>query len=245
MKEFSILVRRDLIRLAKYHYITIITGLAFFFALMIGLTNLFPPMIYIYFSVFVIPVISFSINLIVEEQDTFKENTAWPLLRTLSKICSATIIQLIPIIIYLIVLLFVLNYQFNVVLFILVYLLASAMHIFIGLSLSIIAKTPFVVSLSYGVYLIVFSIIPIFYSVGMMPDNFIYLMIISPAYLSGVLFEEIIHPTNQFGFFFPFISVVLQIIYMAVLYRFVIKPFIKHYIKLTQSKSKKMSNLHF
>jgi hypothetical protein len=235
MNQMLGLIKRDLLRLAKFHYITILTGLAFFFALLIGLTNLFPPMIYIYFSVFVMPVISFSVNLIVEEQDVTYKNTASPLIRTISKISSATIIQFIPMIIYLIVLLFVLNYQFSIILFILVYLLASAMHIFIGLSLSIIAKTPFAISLSYGVYLIVFSIIPIFYSVGMIPDNFLYLMIISPAYLSGVLFEEIIHPSNQFGFFFPLISVLLQIIYMAVLYRFVIKPFIKHYIKLSQS----------
>jgi len=234
MREFYRLVKRDLISLAKYHYITIVAGLAFFFALLIGLTNLFPPMIYIYFSVFVIPVITFSVNLIVDEQEKNREKSLSPLIYTLSKISSAVIIQLIPIIIYLMVLLFVLNYEFSVILFILVYLMASAMHILIGLSLSIIARTPFAISLSYGVYLIVFSIIPIFYSVGMIPDNFLYLMIISPAYLSGVLFEEIIHPSSQFGFLFPFITVLLHIIYIVVLYRFVIKPFIKDYIKLTQ-----------
>lgn len=230
MKKYLSLVLRDLIVLAKYHYISIVAGLSFFFALLIGLTDFFPPMIYIYFSVFIFPVLSFSVNLLV--QDHMKERRQGISIHacTLSKIFSATIIQLIPILIFLIVLLGVRSYRFNVLLFILVYLLGSLMHIIIGLSLSIIAKTPFAISLSYGVYLIVFSIIPIFYSVGLIPVNLEYMLIISPAYLSGVLFEGIIHLTPNLGFWLPFISVVLQIVYIYVLYRFVVKPFIQAYI---------------
>ncbi|HKL47574.1 MAG TPA: hypothetical protein VJ878_02805 [Candidatus Izemoplasmatales bacterium] len=232
MKRYLELIKKDIICLSRYHFLSMVAGLSFFFALLIGLTDFFPPMIYIYFSVFVLPVISFSVNLIIQDQQDENKSEVSIRESTISKIISATLIQLIPIIIYLIVLIFVLNYEFNIILFTLVYLLGALMHIVIGLTLSIIAKTPFALSLSYGVYLIVFSIIPIFYSVGMIPNDFHYLLIISPAYLSGVLFEEIIHPSNNFTLWFPLISVTLQFIYMFIMYRFVISPFIKDYMKL-------------
>ena len=178
MKKFLELLKIDFIYYAKYHFISIITVVSLLFGLTIGLTNFLPPMIYIYISVFVIPVLTFSVSLFIEQQqrsNRIEIKKSPPGIYTLGKIVSATLLQFIPMITYLIVLIFVLNYQFNVFSFILVYLLGSAMHIMIGLSLSIIAKTSFALSMSYIVYLIIFSIIPIFYSVDMIPSNINYI----------------------------------------------------------------------
>ncbi|MFO8240935.1 MAG: hypothetical protein R6T90_08055 [Dissulfuribacterales bacterium] len=139
-------IKYDLMSFYKYHFITIIIVISLFFSLSMGITNLFPPVIYIYISVFIMPVITFSVSLLIESQQKevlpkLLEQENKPVYCAIGKIVSATIVQLIPFVFYSIVLFAVLEFKFNIILFFLVYLLSIIMHIIIGLALSIISKS--------------------------------------------------------------------------------------------------------
>lgn len=220
----------DLKNYIHYRYLTIFIVISVLFGLSMGLTHFMPPIFYVYISVFILPVISFSVGLVIgnQQKDLQGDN---PHLYAISKIISAMIIQLIPLLIYLIVLLGVLSMSFNILYFIIVYILSSLLHIMIGLSLSMIAKTDFSLSMSYLVYLIVFSVIPIFYSMGMIQSELLsYVLIISPAYLAGVMFEGIMDSFYVVQEWFVYIAFILQLVYIFILYFFVIKPFISLYL---------------
>jgi hypothetical protein len=112
-------------------------------------------------------------------------------------------------------------------------------HIIIGLSLSIIAKTSRILSLSYLGYIVVFSLLPILYSNGIIPQAFQYYLIISPAYLSGVLVDYIISDALNPEVWLIILSIVLQIVYAVVLIRFVVMPFFKQYLLATTNENNK------
>lgn len=228
----------DLKNYVHYRYLSIFIVISILFGFFMGLTNLIHPIIYVYISVFILPVISFSVGLVIGHQqgDCTNEN---PHLYTVSKIISAMIIQLIPLVIYLIVLLAVLSMSFNVFYFIIIYILSSILHIMIGLSLSIIAKTEFSLSMSYLVYLLVFSLFPIFYTMGMIQSEILsYVLIISPAYLAGIMFEGIMDSFFVVKEWFVYVAFIVQLIYIFVLYTYVIKPFIALFL-LNQKKQLK------
>lgn len=224
------MIVNDLKNYYKYRYLTIFLIVSVLFGFLMGLTHIFPPIIYVYISVFILPVISFSINLVIGFQQEHMNRITLDKY-VISKLISAMILQLIPMIIYLIVYLFVLNVHFNILFFIVIYLVSSLVHIMIGLSLSIIAKTNFSLSLSYLVYLVVFSIIPIFYSLRMIDGQFVsYILIISPAYLAGVMFEALIDAFHVVDSWFVYVAFIIQLVYIAILYLYVIKPFVGVYL---------------
>lgn len=237
MKNILLTIKNDFAEYKKYHFITILTIISFLFSLLMGVTNLFPPIIYIYISIFILPVITFSVTLFIESQQRtvlpqIVDSQSHPSVFAVGKILSATLLQLIPLIFYIIVMVFVLDYSFNIPIFALIYLLASITHIVIGLTLSIIAKSQYALSISYLVYLIVFTIIPIYYSLGIIQSKLNYLLIISPAFLSGILFESLINNSPMMPDWVNYLAVVLQFIYIGILFIFVIKPFIFDYLKL-------------
>jgi len=134
---------------------------------------------------------------------------------------------------------FILNIDFNVFLFLLVYLLAVIMHVTIGTVLAIISKSNSIMSASYIAYIVIFSLIPIFYTQGLIPVAFQYVMVISPAYLSGILFQEI-----YFGYAYSpewliVLAIVLQFIYIFGLTYFIIRPYFKSYLLYTMDKDEK------
>ncbi|MFW5794297.1 MAG: hypothetical protein ACOCV1_02330, partial [Bacillota bacterium] len=212
-------VKNDLINYYKYRFLSIIIIISFVFSMFMGLTDLFPPIIYIYISVFILPVITFSVSLLMEAQQKrvlpkLIDKDSKAIIFALGKVLSATIIQLIPFLFYTIVLISVLNYNFNVLLFFLIYLLATIMHILVGLALSIIAKSTYSLSLSYFVYLLLFSMMPIFYSYKFIKSDLSYILIISPAYLSGVLFESVVHGYLVASSWLVVLAVLLQLLYI-------------------------------
>jgi len=236
MKKIIDTVKNDFINYKDYHFIEIMLILTLFFGLLMGLTSIMPPIIYVYLSVFVLPVITFSVSLFIEaQQKTVLPNVLddkhLPGLYAIGKILSATIIQLIPMIFFILVMIFALNYTFNILLFIIIYLLATMTHIIIGLTLAIISKTAYILSLSYVVYLIVFSVIPVLYSFDFFDTDFGYILVISPAFLSGVLFESVVNNYSMMGSWFNYLAAGLLIVYTSVLFLYVIKPFIVHYLK--------------
>jgi hypothetical protein len=121
-------------------------------------------------------------------------------------------LSLIPLLIYLIVLFFVLNVRINYLLFTLTYLLGSFTHILIGFFIAHRTKTIFQLSLTYTIYIILFSLIPFLYLYNFMPEILNYFLIFSPAYLNSILLLNI-----QIGYIFSdsiliAISIILQLL---------------------------------
>ncbi|MBU1144691.1 MAG: ABC transporter permease [Firmicutes bacterium] len=234
MNNCKILIVSDLKRLLEYriiHFVIILTAL--FGASMAFFPDINPSN-FIYITIFILPVIIFSISMFIERE----ENTLIPILKSkcntltivVAKILSSMIIQLIPIVTFILVLAFINKLPINYLYLFLVYILGVLVHILIGLSLSIISKSNQVLSLSYVAYILVFSMLPIFFSNGFIPLKFQYYLIISPAFLSGVLIDNIMAGMAYSSTWLIVLSVVLQFVYGFVLVYFVIRPYFKTFL---------------
>jgi ABC-type Na+ efflux pump permease subunit len=248
MKHFFRLVWEDLKRFYSYrilHFILVLTflfGMSMIFFPAFGLTN------FLYVATFILPVIIFSISLFIEREEKSVSRLVSSSTGTLkiifAKIFAALGLELIPFIGFVIGSL-VLGHSFSndigidyVALFF-AYVLGVLVHIIVGLSLSIIAKSSRILSLSYITYIIVFSIAPILYSNGIIPEGFQYFLIISPAFLSGVLLDTIISDALNPEIWLLWLSVGLQIVYAGVLVTFVIRPFFKQFVLLIDAQPQK------
>lgn len=244
MNDILKTIKNDLINFKNYRFLSIIVIISLFFSLLMGLTDLFPKdkvLIYVYISVFILPVITFSVSILIEAQQKkvlpeFISKDSKAINFAIGKVLSATIIQLIPFVFYTIVLTVVLELRFNILLFFLIYLLATIMHILVGLALSIIARSMYSLSVSYVVYLLVFSMMPIFYTYKFIKPDLSYILIISPAYLSGVLFERVVNGYLVASSWLTVLAVILQLIYISLIFIFIIKPFITEYLKLNYNR---------
>ncbi|MFA5037669.1 MAG: hypothetical protein WC479_10900 [Candidatus Izemoplasmatales bacterium] len=248
MKDFFPLVWHDIKRLYNYRIIHFVVVLTFLFSMTIWFLPQFGSANFLYISIFVLPVIIFSISMFIERE----EKTFVPLITSqtdtlkivAAKILAAVTIEIFPFIGYTIVTLirsseFSNSIHINYFFLFLVYLMGVIVHIIIGLSLSIIAKTSRILSLSYLGYIVVFSLLPILYSNGIIPQAFQYYLIISPAYLSGVLVDYIISDALNPEVWLIILSIVLQIVYAVVLIRFVVMPFFKQYLLATTDENNK------
>jgi hypothetical protein len=192
------------------------------------------PLLLVYITVFILPVIILSISIYIESE----EQTLFPLAICdcstleiiLAKVLSALMILLIPMILYIIIMYTVLHMNFSIILFILIYLLSAIIHIIIGIVLAIISKSSQIMSISYVGYIVIFSVMPIFYQQGLIPDFFQYILIVSPAYLSGIVFEQIIVGYIHVADWLLVIAILLQLIYIGVFTMFVIRPYFKSYL---------------
>jgi len=242
MKHFCQLVWDDLKRLYAYrilYFILILTflfGMSMIFFPAFGLTN------FLYVATFILPVIIFSISLFIEREEKSISRLISPTTPTLliisSKITAALVLEMIPFVGFVVASLMLnrsfsndIGIQYFPLFF--AYTLGVVVHIIVGLSLSIIAKSSRILSLSYIAYIIVFSITPILYSNGIIPEGFQYFLIISPAFLSGVLLDTIISDALDPETWLILLSIFLQILYSGVLVWFVIRPFFKQFIALT------------
>jgi ABC-type Na+ efflux pump permease subunit len=248
VKDFFPLVWHDIKRLYNYRIIHFVVVLTFLFSMTIWFLPQFGSANFLYISIFVLPVIIFSISMFIERE----EKTFVPLITSqtdtlkivAAKILAAVTIEIFPFIGYTIVTLirsseFSNSIHINYFFLFLVYLMGVIVHIIIGLSLSIIAKTSRILSLSYLGYIVVFSLLPILYSNGIIPQAFQYYLIISPAYLSGVLVDYIISDALNPEVWLIILSIVLQIVYAVVLIRFVVMPFFKQYLLATTDENNK------
>jgi len=197
---------------------------------------------FLYISLFILPVIIFSISLFIEREEGTVSHLISPSTPTLSvvatKIVSATIVELIPFAGFVIGSLlrrdaFSNDIDVNYFLLFLAYVLGVVLHIVVGISLSIIAKSSRILSLSYLAYIVVFSISPILYSNGIIPEGFQYWLIVSPAFLSGVLIDTILSQALAPEIWLLILSVVLQIGYTVLLVWVVIVPYFKQFILYT------------
>lgn len=234
MNRFVQIVKNDFRNYLRYGVLQTVLILSVLFSVTMAFFPQVNPLILVYITVFVLPVIILSISIFIENE----EKTLFPLAICecsaleiiLAKLVSALLMLLIPMVLYVIVMFTFLNMSFSVWLFILTYLLSAVTHIIIGIVLAIISKSSNIMSISYIGYIVIFSVMPIFYQQGLIPEFFQYILIVSPAYLSGILFEQIIigyiHTTD----WLVIIAVVLQLIYIGIFTMLVIRPYFKSYL---------------
>ncbi len=247
MKVFFRLVWDDLKRLFRYRIIYFVMALTFLF----GMSMIFFPGFstnFLYISLFILPVIIFSISLFIEREEGTVSHLISPSTPTLTvvatKILSATIVELIPFVGFVIGSLlrkdvFSNDIEISYFLLFLAYVLGVILHIVVGLSLSIIAKSSRILSLSYLAYIVVFSISPILYSNGIIPEGAQYWLIISPAFLSGVLIDTILSQALSPQIWLLILSVGLQIGYTVLLIGVVVVPYFKQFVIYTDSAPQK------
>lgn len=234
LKRFNQIIKNDFKNYIKYGIFQTILVIALLFSLSMVFLPQVNPLILIYITIFIIPVIIFSISIYIENEEktlfplTFSSENAMEII--LAKITSALILLIIPMIAYILVMQISLHMNYNVFLFILIYLLAAIMHIVIGIVLAVISKSNRIMSISYIGYIVLFSLTPIFYAEGLVPDFFEYILVISPAYLSGVLFEQVIVGYIHAEDWLLLLAIVLQFVYIFLLTYFVLKPYFKSYL---------------
>ncbi len=234
MQKFIDIIKNDFRNYLQYHIIHTIVILSLLFSLTMAFLPTVDPLLMVYITVFVLPVIVLAISVFIENE----EKTLFPLAICdcssleiiLAKLISALLLLLLPLVLFVVIMYTVLNMNFNIFFFIMIYLLSSIMHIVIGTVLAIISKSSSIMSISYVAYIVIFSVMPIFYAEGLIPEVFQYVLIISPAYLSGVLFQEVIYGYAFSPDWLIILAVVLQIGYIASLTLFVVRPYFKTYL---------------
>jgi len=234
LNRFIKIIKNDFKNYLRYSVLQTVLILSVLFSVSMAFFPQIDPLILVYITVFILPVIILSISIYIENE----EKTLFPLAICdcsaleiiLAKVVSALLLLLIPMILYIIIMFTVLNMNFNVFLFILIYLLSAVIHIIIGIVLAIISKSSHIMSISYIGYIVIFSVMPIFHQQGLIPEYFQYILIVSPAYLSGLLFEQIIIGYIHIADWLIILAVLLQLIYIGVFTMFVIRPYFKSYL---------------
>jgi hypothetical protein len=243
MNQILQIIKNDFKNFKKYYILQIVLTLSFLFAAISAFFPQIDPSLFVYITVFIIPVITFSISIFIEHE----EKTLLPLALCdcpsialiLGKVLSSLILLLFPFLLYTLVMVFVLNMTYNILLFLLVYILSAIMHIIVGITLAIISKSTQIMSMSYIGYIVIFSIMPIFYQEGLIPEFFQYVLIVSPAYLSGVLFQEVVYGYVFSPNWLLVLAVVLQLAYIGLLSYFVVMPYFKSYLLMSVNKEEK------
>ncbi|PKL01524.1 MAG: hypothetical protein CVV56_00655 [Tenericutes bacterium HGW-Tenericutes-1] len=233
MKNFFKYVLNDLKFLYEYRIVLLVSILTFVFAMAMAIFPDLDQSNFIYFNIFILPVIIFSISMFIgREEETLLpviSGTLKPILVVFAKIFAAVIVELIPIVAFTIVMRFT-GFETNYFLLFLTYLLGVIIHIIIALSLTIISKKSSTLTLNYLVYILVFSASAILYSNGLIPLNSQYVMLISPAFLSGVIIDNILASSSYSPTWLLVASVTLQFVYGFILVWFVIRPYFKSYL---------------
>jgi ABC-type Na+ efflux pump permease subunit len=234
LNRFIQIVKNDFKNYLRYSVLQTVLIISVLFSVTMAFFPQINPLILVYITVFIIPVIILSISIYIENE----EKTLFPLAMCecssleiiLAKLVSSLLMLLIPMVLYIIIMFTVLHMNFSIILFILIYLLSAITHIIIGIVLAIISKSSHIMSISYIGYIVIFSVMPIFYQEGLIPEFFQYILIVSPAYLSGILFEQIIIGYIHTADWLIIIAVLLQFVYIGVFTMFVIRPYFKSYL---------------
>ncbi len=233
MKSFLKLLKSELTDLYSYRIIVLVTVLTFVFAMAMGLFPELNHSNFFYFNIFVLPVIIFSVSMFISRENNtlipYVTGEQKPLLYVFAKIIASVIVELIPIVAFIIMMRFTkIDIQYGWLF--LAYLLGVILHIIIAISVAIISHKTTTLSINYLAYIIVFSASAILFSNGLIPLSSQYAMLISPAFLSAVLIDNILAGSAYSATWLIVLSVILQFLYGSVLILFVIRPYFKTYL---------------
>jgi len=142
MKNIIKIFKNDFKNYAEYRILHMIVIVSILFGLAMGFFSQIEPLLFIYLSLFIIPVITHSIITFVDKEVNNEEisktyNTTEIII---GKLFAALVLQLISLVVYLFIIYFVLNMHLSLILFLLAYILGLLVHIVIGISITIISK---------------------------------------------------------------------------------------------------------
>ena len=235
MKKIIEICKNDLKNYMNYRMLHMILIVAVVFALAMGFFDQMNYLLFIYISIFIFPVIIHSIMLFIErEENNYLPKSLCDAKLSeviLAKYLSSLLLNLIPFILYTVILFVVINVNFSFILFLLVYILGLLVHIAIGYGIAIISKNHIKMLAMYVAYIVICSFVPFISLMNYIPDNLDYIFIFSPAYLSAILLENI-----SFGYLFSdvfliIISIVLQLAVITALMIWAIIPYYKEHVK--------------
>lgn len=228
MKRFGTHVWMDLKRMFDYQVLQITLVLSLVFALMMALLPQIDALHFVALSVFIVPVIMLSIAGFLRKEEGFDNEP----IRTNKRAaywlgvhaCSSVAIEAIPFVLYSLVLLFFRTTPFSFGLYLITYFSGALLHALIALYLAMTAKNPRQLAYGYIVYVLVFSITPILYTNGIIPFAFQYWMLISPAYVSGLLIDNVLTGVQFSSDWLIVLASVLQVALIASLSIFALIP---------------------
>lgn len=232
MKSFILNIKNDFNNFIKYRIFHMIIIVSLVFALAMGIFPRIDPALFIYISIFIIPIITHAITLFIEkEEDTLLSEESCEICYfkvILTKTLSALLLQIIPLVFYLIVFIFVLNVNFNLWLFTLVYLIATIIHILIGFAITLIAKSYISMVLIYAAFIVFISFIPFLFLMNFIPESLLYLFIFSPGFLFSILFDNIIFGYLYSDVLLLILAIILPLVYGGLIFFFILKPYYKN-----------------
>lgn len=247
MKAFGSEVVRDLKRMFDYQVLQITLVLSIVFASMMALLREIDVVHFISLSVFVVPVIMFSIATFLRKEDRAEEQSRlacarpWQLLGVHT--VSALIVETIPFLLYSIVLLFVRGVPFSYPLYFLTYYSGATLHVLIASYLAMTSKTMRQLAYGYIVYVLVFSMTPILYANGIIPFAFQYWMLVSPAYVSGLLVDNVLTGVQFSSTWLIVLAACLQFVEIVLLFSVALIPlYRRHHCAPEEAKSESPQN---
>ena len=165
MLNIKKIVKHDFSNFLKYRFFYMVIIFSSVFALALGFFPNIQYLTFVFISLFIIPIITHSIIFFVEREEKvyIPETTSKIKVYELAigKLLAALILQLIPLVFYLFIMIFVVQFNFNLWLFALVYIFSVIVHIIIGFSLAILASTHIKMVSIYVAYILIFSFVKI------------------------------------------------------------------------------------
>lgn len=249
MKQFGLDVVRDLKRMFDYQVLQITLVLSIVFALMMALLRDIDVVHFISLSVFIVPVIMFSIASFLRKEDHaggLDRSTCEKPWRVLGvHTVSALIVETIPFLLYSIILLLVRDVPFSFPLYFLTYYAGATLHVLIAAYLAMTSKTMRQLAYGYIVYVLVFSMTPILYANGIIPFAFQYWMLISPAYVSGLLIDNVLTGFQFSSTWLIVLAACLQVVEIVLLFTVALIPlYRRHHCAAEEAKSDNPVNHH-
>ena len=234
-KIFKMFVE-DVKRLKKYNILQISLALAFVYGILIYFTSaeeaeaIVPLLVFV--DVTMMSIIMLGASLFFEKQEgSLKSMMVSPVSLAeviIVKTMSAVLLSLITGVVLSAVAIIAHGAAINVGLLLLYAILGATVHIMIGFAMVIISRDFNALLINYVIYVFIFTLPALFFSLGIIPESVDYLLYISPSYVAQLLIN------TSVGASITATETILGIIYLvaitATLYKtFVIKKF-KEYI---------------
>lgn len=228
MKRFWNEVVHDLKRMIDYQVLQITLVLSLVFAAMMALMPSIDAIHFFSLSLFIVPIIMFSIATFLRKEELTEEGVPCSVKLAAfhlgSHAVSALIVETIPFVLYGLVMVLFRSSAFSFPLYVLAYFSGAFLHVLIAMYLALTSQTLRQLALGYIVYVLVFSMTPILYANGIIPYLFQYWMLISPAYVSGLLLDNVLTGIQFSSDWLIALSAVIQVSGILLLFRFALIP---------------------
>ncbi|PKK95940.1 MAG: hypothetical protein CVV59_01125 [Tenericutes bacterium HGW-Tenericutes-4] len=226
----------DVKRLKKYNILQISLGLTLLYGVLIYFTSAEEAQTLVSLLVFVdvsmMSIIMLGAGLFFEKQEgSLKSVMVSPVKLSeivIAKTMSAVLLSFITATILSAVAIIFHSANINVLLLLLYATLGATVHIVIGFLLTIFSKDFNSLLVNYMIFVFIFTLPALFYSLGVIPSNLYFLILLSPSYVTQVLINTSINITPPL--WEHLFAILYSVTIIAVLYKTVIYKKFKNYV---------------